>query len=82
MHARRLRRFKVLVDAGVFLDLPVFTPPPPPADYRMRSIAQVGAPAGPALERARVCTSTRDPDPSQVVTTRAFCTDRAHHNMP
>ncbi len=39
---RRLRRFKVLVDAGVFLDLPVFTPPPPPADYRMRSIAQVG----------------------------------------
>ena len=52
MFGRRLRRFKLLVDAGVFLDLPVFSPPPPPPDYRMRGIAQVRNPC-PGSHRAR-----------------------------
>ena len=40
---RSLRRVKVLVDAGVFLDLPAYLPAPPPLDLRMRGIAQVSA---------------------------------------
>ncbi len=38
---RSLRHFKLLVDAGVFLDLPAYLPAPPPLDLRMRGIAQV-----------------------------------------
>lgn len=37
---RRLQRFKLLVDAGFFLDLPAYSPAPPPPDRRLRTIAR------------------------------------------
>ena len=37
---RRLQRFKLLVDAGFFLDLPANSPAPPPPDSRLRTIAR------------------------------------------
>ena len=36
----RLQRFKVLVDAGVFLDLPQYAPPPAPQVFIIRAIAE------------------------------------------